>query len=49
MMIEEDTGVIDSSRILERFGSVPDDIEATWGGMSGDASLGVASMGETSG
>jgi hypothetical protein len=27
MMIEEDTGVIDSSRILERFGNVPDDLD----------------------
>jgi hypothetical protein len=27
MMIEEDTGVIDRSRILERFGNVPDDLD----------------------
>jgi hypothetical protein len=28
MMIEEDTGAIDSSRILERFGNVPDRLDA---------------------
>jgi hypothetical protein len=27
MMIDEDTGAIDSSRILERFSNVPDDLD----------------------
>jgi hypothetical protein len=29
MTIDEDTGAIDSSRILGRFGKVPDDVEAS--------------------
>ena len=32
MMIDEDTGAIDSSRILGSFGQVPDDIEASMEG-----------------
>ena len=32
MMIDEDTGAIDSSRLLGSFGKVPDDIEASMEG-----------------
>jgi hypothetical protein len=32
MMIDEDTGAIDSSRILGSFGKVPDDIEESMAG-----------------
>ena len=33
MVVDEETGVIDSARIIDRYGAVPDDLDATWGGM----------------
>ena len=33
MVVDQETGVIDSARIIDRYGAVPDHLDATWGGM----------------